>query len=55
MNGGDQVTPVDEDASYLAKEIVYDYERAFETQNPTSFYVHLSVNYRRNISYLITL
>lgn len=48
VNGGDRVTPVDEDASYLAKDIIYDDNKAFDVQNPTSFYVHLSVNYRKN-------
>ncbi|MDB4303314.1 TonB-dependent receptor [Desulfosarcina sp.] len=46
--GGDRVTPVDEGATFLAKEVVYDEERAFENQNPTTFYAHFTINYRKN-------
>lgn len=46
--GGDRVTPVDYDASYAAKDIIYDYSRAFEDQNPTSLYAHFTINYRKN-------
>lgn len=48
INGGDRVTPVDEDASFTAKEIIYDEDSAYENQNPTTFYAHFSVNYRKN-------
>jgi hypothetical protein len=48
INGGDRQTPVDEDATYLIREVVYDESRAFEEQKPTVFYLHLTLNYRKN-------
>ncbi len=48
INGGDRQTPVNEDASYQAKEIIYDPMRAFEEQNPTVYYLHFTLNYRKN-------
>ena len=46
--GGDRETPVDEDVTYLAKEVIYDDSRAFEDQKPTTFYVHFTFNFRKN-------
>lgn len=48
VNGGDRLTPVDEDATYTAKEVVYDESRAFEDRNPTTYYAHFTLNYRKN-------
>ncbi|MCF8369547.1 MAG: TonB-dependent receptor [Bacteroidales bacterium] len=48
INGGDRQTPVDEEATYSIREVVYDQTRAFEVQKPTVFYLHLTVNYRKN-------
>ena len=48
INGGDRLTPVDEDASHLIGEVVYDPLRAFEEQKPTVFYLHFTLNYRKN-------
>lgn len=48
INGGDRQTPVDEDATSLMREVVYDDTRAFEEQKPTVYYLHLTVNYRKN-------
>ena len=48
INGGDRLTPVDEEASYLAREVIYDENRAFEDQKPTSFYLYFTLNYRKN-------
>jgi len=48
INGGDRVTPVDEEATYMTREVVYDDSRAFEDQNPTTLYAHFTINYRKN-------
>ena len=48
VNGGDRVTPVDENLTYLTREVVYDESRAFEFQNPASIYAHFTINYRKN-------
>ncbi|HPE54863.1 MAG TPA: hypothetical protein PK904_00575, partial [Bacteroidales bacterium] len=48
INGGDRQTPVDEAATYQLQEVVYDPTRAFSEQKPTVFYLHLTVNYRKN-------
>jgi hypothetical protein len=46
--GGDRITPVDEAATYAAKEVVYDDLRAFEDRKPNVFYLHFTLNYRKN-------
>jgi hypothetical protein len=46
--GGDHQTPVDEEATYFRQEVVYDYSRAFEEQKPTVYYLHFTLNYRKN-------
>jgi hypothetical protein len=48
INGGDRQTPVDEEATYELQEIVYDQARAFEEQKPTVYYLHFTLNYRKN-------
>ncbi|MCB2220999.1 MAG: carboxypeptidase-like regulatory domain-containing protein [Bacteroidetes bacterium] len=48
INGGDRQTPVDEDLTYQFQEVVYDQTRAFSEQKPTVFYLHLTLNYRKN-------
>lgn len=48
INGGDRQTPVDEDATYQMKEVVYDQTRAFEETKPTVYYLHFTLNYRKN-------
>ena len=48
INGGDRQTPVDEDATSIMQEVVYDYSRAFEEQKPTVYYLHITLNYRKN-------
>ena len=46
--GGDRITPVNEAATYLSEEIIYDDARAFEDRKPTVFYLHFTFNYRKN-------
>ncbi len=48
MIGGDRISPVDEDATYLTKEVIYDESRAFEDRKPNVFYLNFSFDYRRN-------
>ena len=48
VNGGDHQTPVDEDETFLMQEVVYDASRAFEEQKPTVYYLHFTLNYRKN-------
>jgi hypothetical protein len=46
--GGDRITPVDEAATHLAKEVIYDEARAFEDSKPNVYYLHFTLNYRKN-------
>jgi len=46
--GGDRITPVDEEATYLAQEVIYDETRAFENRKPNVYYLHFTLNYRKN-------
>jgi len=48
MIGGDRISPVDEEASYLAQEVIYDETRAFEDSKPNVYYLHFTLNYRKN-------
>ncbi|MBN2172615.1 MAG: TonB-dependent receptor [Bacteroidales bacterium] len=48
INGGDRQTPVDDDATYQIQEVVYDPTRAFSEQKPGVFYLHFTLNYRKN-------
>lgn len=48
INGGDRQTPVDTEATCLLREVVYDEARAFEEQKPAVFYLHFTLNYRKN-------
>lgn len=48
MMGGDRISPVNEDATYLAKEVIYDETRAFEDRKPNVYYLHFTLNYRKN-------
>ena len=48
INGGDRQTPVDEAATYQMQEVVYDPTRAFSEQKPTVYYLHFTLNYRKN-------
>jgi len=46
--GGERIIPVDENATHKEREIVLDYERAFEEQIPDVYYLDITVSYRRN-------
>jgi hypothetical protein len=46
--GGDRMTPVNTEASIVAREIVYDELRAFEERKPHILYLHFTLNYRIN-------
>jgi len=48
LMGGDRMTPYDEEASLLAQDVIYDYERAFELRKPNVYYLHFTLNYRKN-------
>ncbi|MBN1339040.1 MAG: TonB-dependent receptor [Bacteroidales bacterium] len=48
INGGDRQTPVDTEATCLMREVVYDEARAVEEQKPAVFYLHFTLNYRKN-------
>jgi hypothetical protein len=48
MIGGDKSTPVDEEATHIAKEVIYDEFRAFEDRKPNVYYLNFSIDYRRN-------
>jgi hypothetical protein len=46
--GGKRATPVDEYASDIAQEVVYDYSRLFEDKEPAKVHVSATINYRVN-------
>lgn len=46
--GGNKYAPVDEAASFAAKDIVYDNTRAFSRSAPNAFTMHFTVSYRKN-------
>jgi len=46
--GGDRISPVDYEASHLAKDVIYDETRAFEDRKPNVYYLHMTLNYRLN-------
>jgi hypothetical protein len=48
MLGGDRISPVDEEATYLAQEVIYDDAHAFENRKPNVYYLHFTLNYRKN-------
>ena len=46
--GGKRTTPVNEAASDIAQDVVYDYSQLFEDKEPNKFYVSATINYRIN-------
>ncbi len=46
--GGERLTPVLEDESYLAKEVIYDDTKAFESKKPDPFVACFNFTYRIN-------
>jgi hypothetical protein len=48
VQGGERYIPVDETASKAAKNVVYDYSRAYEERRPTSLLCHFNIGYKIN-------
>ncbi|MCD4792877.1 MAG: carboxypeptidase-like regulatory domain-containing protein [Bacteroidales bacterium] len=48
VSGGHRLVPVDEELSLQAGEIYYDWSNPFEEQNPTDFFLDLTLTYRIN-------
>ena len=48
FTGGDRISPVDVEASEMAKDVIYDDTRAFENRKPNVFHFDVSLNYRIN-------
>jgi hypothetical protein len=48
IQGGERYIPIDETASIAAKDIVYDYSRAYDPQLPMEFISHFTVGYKIN-------
>jgi CarboxypepD_reg-like domain len=46
--GGHRIVPIDEELSYQEKEIYYDWSNPYQKQNPTDFFLDLTINYRIN-------
>ncbi|MFC1483503.1 carboxypeptidase regulatory-like domain-containing protein [Candidatus Neomarinimicrobiota bacterium] len=46
--GGKRTSPIDDIESDLAQDVVYDYSRLFEEQEPDKFHLSATVNYRIN-------
>ena len=48
LMGGHRIVPVDEELSYLEKEIYYDWSNPYLEQNPADFFLDLTISYRIN-------
>lgn len=48
LMGGHRIVPVDEELSYQEKEIYYDWSNPYHEQNPTDFFLDLTILYRIN-------
>ena len=48
ITGGQRTTPVDEALSHEERDIKYDWSKPFINQNPTDYYLDLTVSYRKN-------
>ena len=46
--GGDRISPVDEAASEVAKDVVYDETRAFADQKPVVYYLDFTASWQKN-------
>lgn len=46
--GGERTTPVNEAASDIAQDVVYDYSQLYEEKESNRFYVSATINYRIN-------
>jgi hypothetical protein len=50
LNGGDRTSPFDQEASAIAREVLYDQSRAYEVKNPFTYRCDLSLTYTINRS-----
>lgn len=48
ITGGQRYSPVDEARSHEEQDIVYDMTQPFTKQNPTDYYLDLTISYRKN-------
>lgn len=48
LMGGHRIVPVDEQLSYQEKEIYYDWSNPYVEQNPSDFFLDLTLSYRIN-------
>ena len=48
FQGGERTHPVDEQASVLAQEVVYDYSKAWESRFPATFFIDFTATFRIN-------
>jgi outer membrane receptor protein involved in Fe transport len=48
FQGGDPFTPVNNEASIMAKEVIYDDARAYSKQTPSSLILHFTTSYKIN-------
>ena len=46
--GGDRISPVDETASLIAEDVVYDESRAFADQEPAVYYLDFTASWQKN-------
>jgi hypothetical protein len=46
--GGDRMSPVDEEASAMTKDVVYDESRAFSDREPAVYYLDFTASYQKN-------
>jgi len=46
--GGRRITPINQEQSIAAKDVVYDYSRIYEDQEKGKLYVNATINYRFN-------
>lgn len=46
--GGDRISPVDNEASRLAKDVIYDETNAFADRKPSTWYLDFTASWQRN-------
>ncbi len=48
ISGGHRIVPVNEELSYQAQEVFFDWTNPYVGQNPTDFFLDLTILYRKN-------
>lgn len=48
LQGGDRKSPLRYNESIASQEVVYDESKAYSVKNPASFYIDLTITYKRN-------